>query len=93
MGVEQVRSAARKGTLWFAVVAHDASVNSLQKVVPLLRARRIRYVEGPSAAELGGVTGRESTVAIGITDRQLARGIRAIVDAGASEGNGEEGLE
>ena len=75
VGVEQVREAARKGSLHFAIVAPDASMNSRDKIVPLLRARRIKFVEGPSAAELGAAVGREQTAAVGIIDRQLARGI------------------
>lgn len=79
VGVEQVRSAIKKGNVVFAVVAPDASANSREKVVPLLRARRVNFVEGPSAAELGAAVGREQTAAVGIVDPQLARGIRDLV--------------
>jgi ribosomal protein L7Ae-like RNA K-turn-binding protein len=82
VGVQQVRDAALRGKLALAVVAPDASVNSRNKVVPLLTARRIRFVEGPSAAELGAVIGKDSAAAIGVVDRNLARGIREIVDHG-----------
>jgi ribosomal protein L7Ae-like RNA K-turn-binding protein len=81
VGVEQVRQAARKGSLLFAIVAPDASMNSRDKIVPLLRARRIKFVEGPSAAELGAAVGREQTAAVGIIDRQLARGISELAQA------------
>jgi ribosomal protein L7Ae-like RNA K-turn-binding protein len=81
VGVEQVRTAARKGTLVYAVIAPDASHNSLDKLVPLLRARGIRYADAVSAAELGKAVGRESTAAVGIVDRQLAKGIRDIVES------------
>ncbi|MGH7664532.1 MAG: L7Ae/L30e/S12e/Gadd45 family ribosomal protein [Gemmatimonadaceae bacterium] len=81
VGVQQVRAAAQKGKLRFAVVAPDASRHSLYKVVPLLSARRIRFVKGPSAAALGAAAGRETTAVVGILDSQLARGIRDIVDA------------
>lgn len=84
VGVEQVRSAARRGRLCLAVIAPDASRNSLDKVVPLLRAKRVRVVEGPSASVLGAAVGRNATAAIGIVDRDLARGIRAITDKGPS---------
>ena len=79
VGVEQVRSAIKRGNVVFAVVAPDASPHSRQKVVPLLRARRVNFVEGPSAAELGAAVGREQTAAVGIVDPQLARGIRDLV--------------
>ncbi|HKW11570.1 MAG TPA: ribosomal L7Ae/L30e/S12e/Gadd45 family protein [Gemmatimonadaceae bacterium] len=81
VGVEQVRTAAKKGTLVFAVVAPDASANSREKVVPLLRARGVNFVEGPTAAELGAAVGRVQTAAVGVVDPQLARGIRALVKA------------
>jgi ribosomal protein L7Ae-like RNA K-turn-binding protein len=81
VGVEQVRQAARKGTLAFAVIAPDASHNSLDKLVPLLRARRVRFADAVSAAELGAAVGRESTAAVGIVDRQLAKGVRDIVES------------
>jgi ribosomal protein L7Ae-like RNA K-turn-binding protein len=79
VGVEQVRSAIKKGNIVFAVIAPDVSVNSREKIVPLLRARRVNFVEGPTAAELGAAVGREKTAAVGIVDPQLARGIRDLV--------------
>jgi ribosomal protein L7Ae-like RNA K-turn-binding protein len=82
VGVQQVRQAAKKGDLAFAVIAPDASQHSLDKLVPLLRARGIRFADAVSAAELGAAVGRESTAAVGIVDRQLAKGIRDIVESG-----------
>jgi ribosomal protein L7Ae-like RNA K-turn-binding protein len=79
VGVEQVRVAARRGRLALAVVAPDASRHSRDKVMPLLAARGVRVIEGPSAAALGAAAGREATAAIGITDSALARGVRALV--------------
>jgi hypothetical protein len=40
----------------------------------------LALVEGPDAAALGSVAGRESTAAIGITDAALARGVRKVFD-------------
>ncbi len=85
VGVQQVRQAAKKGTLAFAVIAPDASHNSLDKLVPLLRARGVRFADAVSAAELGAAVGRESTAAVGIVDRQLAKGIRDIVESDDSD--------
>ena len=82
IGVEQTKIAAQKGTLQLVLVAQDVSRHSLEKVVPVLRARRIEMVEWPSAAELGGAVGRDTTAAIGIVDQALARGIRGAM-AGA----------
>lgn len=81
IGVERVREAAAKGTLKLAIVARDASKNSLDKVVPLLEAKRVRIVDGISAASLGAAVGRDATAVIGIVDAQLAKGIRGIVDS------------
>ena len=86
VGVEQVRDAAKKGKLALAVVAPDASRHSLDKVVPLLRAKKIRLLEGPGAVALGHAVGRESTAAVGVVDWKLARGIRAIVEDAAPDG-------
>ena len=82
IGVEQVRAAAQRGKLLYAVVAPDASRHSLEKVVPLLTARRIGYVQGPTAAALGAAVGREQTAAVGIVDWNLAKGVRELVESG-----------
>jgi len=86
VGVEQVRAEVKKGTVRLAVVAHDASRHSREKVLPLLRAKGIDIIEVMSADELGAACGREQTAAVGITDAGLARGVRAIgLDTGRSE--------
>lgn len=86
VGVQMVRDAAQRGKLKLAVVAPDASKNSLDKVVPMLRAKRIRMIEATSASDLGAAVGRESTAAVGVVDVQLARGIRALVESAPVEG-------
>jgi ribosomal protein L7Ae-like RNA K-turn-binding protein len=83
VGVERVRDGVKKNTVAFAIVAADASRNSLDKIVPLLNARRVRFIAVPSAAELGGVAGRESAAVVGIVDRQLAKGSRELVESGS----------
>lgn len=90
VGVQQVRDAALRGRLRLAVVASDASRHSLEKIVPLLEARRVSRLEVPSAVELGAAVGRESTAAVGILDGDLARGIRALAVPG-STGTGRKG--
>ena len=82
--MEGVREGVKKNKVAFAIDAADASRNSLDKIVPLLNARRIRFIEVPSASELGGVAGRESATVVGIVDRQLAKGIRALVESGSA---------
>src|SRR5688572_20477735 len=91
VGVERVREAAKGGKLAFAVVASDASKNSMDKLLPLLRARRINFIEVPSAAQLGAVAGRDQTAAIGVLDRQLANGIRDLTRTGSGRAS-EEGV-
>jgi ribosomal protein L7Ae-like RNA K-turn-binding protein len=91
VGVQQVREAAKKGDLAFAVIAPDASQHSLDKLIPLLRARRIRFADAINAAELGAAVGRESTAAVGIVDRQLAKGIRDLVESGEPDVAGRDG--
>lgn len=81
VGVAQVRAAALRGRLALAVLAPDASGHSRAKVLPLLTARHIGCMEGPSAAELGRAVGRETTAAIGVTDASLAKGIREAAHA------------
>lgn len=79
-GAEQVREQARRGHVVLALVAQDVSRHTLDKLVPLLQAKRVEILEWPSAAELGAVVGRETTAAVGIVDRALARGIRDAID-------------
>jgi ribosomal protein L7Ae-like RNA K-turn-binding protein len=87
VGAEQVRLAAQKGSVQLVLVARDVSRHSLDKVIPVLRARGVEMVEWPSAAELGGAVGRDITAAIGIVDQALARGIRGAVAGAAPAGD------
>ena len=91
VGGQQVREAARRNKIVFAVVAADASQNSLDKIVPLLNARRVRFIEIPSAVALGAAVGREQTAVVGIIDRQLAAGVRELA-ASAQSRDHEEGV-
>lgn len=91
VGIDRVREAAHSGTLRLALVAHDASPNSLDKIVPLLKARHIRFMDWPTAAALGVAVGREQTAAVGVVDPPLADGIRRVVDASDRQ-SPEEGV-
>lgn len=91
VGVERVREAAKTGKLMLAVVADNASPHSLSKVVPLLEARRVRIVHAPSASGLGEAVGRDHTAAVGIVNRELALGIRELVES-APDGSQKEGV-
>lgn len=92
VGVQQVRDAAIKGKLAYALVATDAATNSLDKVLPLLKAKGIRHVQDIPAAELGALAGRTATAVIGILDRNLARGIRALVESAPDDGAHRRGV-
>jgi len=81
VGVQQVREGVKHNTVHLALVATDASVNSRDKIVPLLNARRVRFIEVPSASTLGAAVGREQTAVVGIVDRQLATGILDLVQS------------
>ncbi len=87
VGAERVRLEATKGTVCLAIVALDVSRHSLEKVSPILRARRVDVIGWPSAAELGDAVGRDTTAAVGIVDQALARGIRGAVAGAAPAGD------
>jgi ribosomal protein L7Ae-like RNA K-turn-binding protein len=50
----------------------------------------VRIVHAPSASELGRAVGREQAAAVGIVDRELARGIRALADSAPERSEGRE---
>ena len=81
VGVQQVRDAAKRGKLKIALVASDASQNSLDKVESLLAARRVTVIRSFSAGELGEVAGRELVTVIGVSDAGLANGIADAIAA------------
>jgi ribosomal protein L7Ae-like RNA K-turn-binding protein len=81
VGVEQVRDAAKRGRLKIALVASDASQNSLDKVESLLTAKKVRIVREFSGRDLGEISGRETVAAIGVSDAGLARGITSAISA------------
>ncbi len=78
VGVQQVRDAAKRGKLKVALVASDASKNSLDKITGLLEARNVPVINSFSAAELGGVAGREAVAVVGVIDAGLAAGIKEV---------------
>ena len=79
VGVQLVRDAAKRGRLKIALVASDASQNSLDKITPLLGAKGVPMIGAFSGSELGNTAGRESVAVIGVTDDGLAKGIKEVV--------------
>ena len=78
-GTERVREAARGEGLHFALVANDASDNSLDKLLPLLDARQIPYTVRFDRTTLGGAVGKAPLSALGITDRKLAKRVKEML--------------
>ena len=79
VGVQQVRDAAKRGRLKIALVAGDASQNSLNKITGLLTGRSVTVIDAFTARELGAVTGRDAVAVVGVTDAGLAAGIKEVV--------------
>jgi ribosomal protein L7Ae-like RNA K-turn-binding protein len=78
-GTERVREAVRGGKVKFVVVAADASDNAKDKLVPLLEASGVPFVEGHDRTSLGMAIGKAPVSAVGVTDREFASRIRAVV--------------
>jgi ribosomal protein L7Ae-like RNA K-turn-binding protein len=85
VGVQQVRDAAKHGRLKVALVANDASQNSLDKVSGLLAARGVPVIGSFSGSELGRVAGREAVAVIGVADAGLTKGITSLIPAVGGE--------
>lgn len=86
-GTAQVRQAVRAGRIRFAVVAADASANSREKLLPLLAARRVRFVVALDREALGHAVGRAPLSAVGLTDERLAERVAELL----SETEGDAG--
>jgi ribosomal protein L7Ae-like RNA K-turn-binding protein len=78
-GTERVREAARGDAVHFALVANDASDNSLDKLLPLLDARQIPYTVRYDRNALGGAVGKAPLSAIAITDIKLAKRVKEML--------------
>ena len=79
VGVQQVKDAVKRGRVKIALVASDASQNSLDKIEGLLKARAVPVIGSLSAHELGAIAGRDAVAVIGVTDAGLAEGIKEAV--------------
>lgn len=72
VGTHAVKDAARRGELYAAVLARDATENARSRVLPLLRASEVPVVTCESAAELGRAVGRSRLVVVGLRDAGFA---------------------
>lgn len=77
VGTSRVRAALQRDQLELVIVAGDRSARTDEKVVRLVEARGVPWVEGPSADDLGNAVGRPAVQTVGVRDAQLAAGIRA----------------
>jgi ribosomal protein L7Ae-like RNA K-turn-binding protein len=80
IGVAGVRAGLRRGSLACVVLAADAGPRTRDKVERLARARGVPLVTGPEAERLGAGLGRPPVQAVGVEDRALARGLKALAE-------------
>jgi ribosomal protein L7Ae-like RNA K-turn-binding protein len=80
-GTASVREGVREAKVSLVLSAGDVSATQLDKLLPLVRARAVPHYTVFTRAQLGGAIGRSPVGAVGITDRNLARGIRELVGA------------
>jgi len=78
IGVAGVRARLQRDGLRCIVLAADASLRTREKVERLARARGVRIVSGPDAAQLGAGLGRPPVQAVGVEDAGLARGLESL---------------
>ena len=81
IGVEAARDALRRGAAEGLVLAADASPRAREKLIPLAAHRGVAVLVGPSAEEIGRMLGRPPVHGVAVLDRQLARGLRAYLEA------------
>ncbi len=87
IGTKAVREAARRGSLYLALVARDAGDNARSRVVPVFDATGTTWLPCGSHAALGRSIGRDRVVVIGIADPRLATRIREVLERTAGPGS------
>jgi ribosomal protein L7Ae-like RNA K-turn-binding protein len=81
IGVEAAHEALKRGVAEGLVLARDASPRARQKLLPLAAHRGVVVLRGPSTEEFGRILGRPPVHGAAVLDRQLARGLRAYLEA------------
>ena len=81
IGVDAAREALRRGVAEGLVLAQDASPRARDRLVALAMHRSVDVLTGPTAEELGRILGRPPVHGVAVLDRQLARGLRAYLEA------------
>jgi len=81
IGVDAAREALRRGVAEGLVLAQDASPRARDRLVALAGHRCVDVLTGPTAEEFGRILGRPPVHGVAVLDRQLARGLRAYLEA------------
>ena len=77
-----MRLGLQRGEFACLVLASDASPRAVEKLVRLAKARGVPLLEGPRAEEIGRRLARPAVMAVGVSDRALARGLANAGSAG-----------
>ena len=79
-----MREAVRGGKVVMAIVAGDASDNTRKKLVPLLVAHGVEYVERYDRNTLGEAIGKGPVSVLGLTRAEFAAEIRTAGPVGST---------
>lgn len=82
-GTERARDAVRAGEARLVIVAADASENSRDKIIPLLKAVGMPYVERFDRTALGAAVGRAPLSAVAVTGAPLAERLKQLLGIGS----------
>jgi ribosomal protein L7Ae-like RNA K-turn-binding protein len=82
VGVEASHSALQRGKAEMLVMPKDASKRAREKLVMLAKHREVPVLVVADAGAIGAALGRPPVHGAAVLDRQLARGLRALVAAG-----------
>jgi ribosomal protein L7Ae-like RNA K-turn-binding protein len=84
-GTERVRAAVRDGGARLVLLASDASVTQVAKLVPLLGARKVPNHSVASRDRLGRAVGKGPLSALALLDPALARRCEELLARASSE--------
>lgn len=76
VGVDATRAALQRGDAHLVVIASDASERAIERVMRLAKGRGVPVVTGPASTTIGERLGRPPVMAVAVTDRHLAQGMR-----------------
>jgi ribosomal protein L7Ae-like RNA K-turn-binding protein len=79
IGVEAAHAALRRDKAMLIVMPDDASARARDQLVILAGHRNVPVVVAADAERLGAALGRPPVHGVAVLDRQLARGLRALM--------------